>query len=999
VEAGEQCDDGNGSNADACLNTCQAASCGDGFVWSGVEQCDDGNPSNSDACLATCEAARCGDGFLWAGVEECDDGNTLPGDGCAADCELETATCGNGVVEAGEGCDDGNSDNTDACLNTCQPASCGDGFVWAGVEQCDDANGINTDACLDTCEAARCGDGFVWQGVEQCDDGNPWDTDACPTTCEAAVCGDGFVWAGVEQCDDGNTTSGDGCSGACELEVVTCGNGVVEAGEACDDGNSDNTDACLNTCQPASCGDGFVWAGVEQCDDANGINTDGCLDTCEAASCGDGFLWQGVEQCDDGNPSNSDACLATCEAASCGDGFVWAGVEQCDDGNTVGGDGCAADCELETATCGNGVVETGESCDDGNGSNNDGCLNTCQPATCGDGYVWIGVEVCDDGNTAGGDGCAADCLSTEQCGNGVLDAAAGEVCDDGNTASGDGCSADCLSDETCGNGYLDSVVGETCDDGNQQPGDGCDASCQVEACLVDVDLGTLPVNTPVSRQVDVDAGGDDEASCGDGADVVVAFEMGIDADLRLDIVQSGDHAFGLYQDTGAAQCTDALVSCYDPGGFPSGTQTYPNLTAGRYFVIVEGFTPTSADTATLTLTVQGQVATCGNGTLEGAEVCDDGNTSSGDGCSADCLSDETCGNGYLDVATGEQCDDGNNVSGDGCSGDCLSDETCGNGVQDPGEVCDDGNVRSGDGCSGDCQSDETCGNGYVDTATGETCDDGNTVGGDGCDAFCHLEAGVCYVDEVLGILTPGVPVTRSLDVAAAGDEWTTGCSSLGPEVVLTFELDRPGDIDLQFWQSGDHAVGLYTEGQVSTTSCVAAGGVCLDRDPNQPGHVIFMGRPPGLYYLVLEGNGPGSQGTVDITLFVSGCEPDLDLGTLTQSNPAPAAVDTTTGNAIFEAGCAGQSGQERVVAFGLADPADLELTWSQSGDHVLSLLLEDGGDCDETPIQCHDPTGAATGTVSFPRLQPGNYLILVDAYDPGDEGQVSLNLTALPPTP
>jgi cysteine-rich repeat protein len=57
------------SNTDACLNTCAAAACGDGFVRAGVEQCDDGNMVNTDACLNTCAAATCGDGFVRAGVE------------------------------------------------------------------------------------------------------------------------------------------------------------------------------------------------------------------------------------------------------------------------------------------------------------------------------------------------------------------------------------------------------------------------------------------------------------------------------------------------------------------------------------------------------------------------------------------------------------------------------------------------------------------------------------------------------------------------------------------------------------------------------------------------------------------------------------------------------------------------------------------------------------------------------------------------------------------
>ncbi len=65
-----------------------------------------------------------------------------------------------------------------------------------------------------------------------------------------------------------------------------------------------------------------------------------------------------------------------------------------------------------------------------------------------------------------------------------------------------------------------------------------------------------------------------------------------------------------------------------------------------------------------------RLAICGNGKLEPGEACDDGNQISGDGCSADCRSNETCGNGYIDTALGEQCDDHNVLSSDGCSSTC-----------------------------------------------------------------------------------------------------------------------------------------------------------------------------------------------------------------------------------------------------------------------------------------------------------------------------------------
>ena len=59
--------------------------CGDGSLQAG-EECDDGNASDEDACLSSCATARCGDGFTRVGVEQCDDGNLDDGDGCESSC-------------------------------------------------------------------------------------------------------------------------------------------------------------------------------------------------------------------------------------------------------------------------------------------------------------------------------------------------------------------------------------------------------------------------------------------------------------------------------------------------------------------------------------------------------------------------------------------------------------------------------------------------------------------------------------------------------------------------------------------------------------------------------------------------------------------------------------------------------------------------------------------------------------------------------------------------
>jgi cysteine-rich repeat protein len=124
---------------------------------------------------------------------------------------------------------------------------------------------------------------------------------------------------------------------------------------------------------------------------------------------------------------------------------------------------------------------------------------------------------------------------------------------------------------------------------------------------------------------------------------------------------------------------------------------------------------------------------CGNAVVETGEACDDGNIESGDGCRADCQSNETCGNGRIDAEIGEQCDDGNTEGDDACEVTCQR-PACGDGVHNPSvESCDDGNLAGGDGCSATCEL-EACGDDKVDL--GEECDDGNTDGNDTCEADC-----------------------------------------------------------------------------------------------------------------------------------------------------------------------------------------------------------------------------------------------------------------------
>ena len=135
---------------------------------------------------------------------------------------------------------------------------------------------------------------------------------------------------------------------------------------------------------------------------------------------------------------------------------------------------------------------------------------------------------------------------------------------------------------------------------------------------------------------------------------------------------------------------------------------------------------------------------CGDGNVDEAEPCDDGNTVVGDGRSPHCIP-EVCGDGTLEPVT-EECDDGGTVDGDGCASDCTCEpEVCGDGILGCTEECDDSNTVDGDGCSSICEFEQVCGNGTIEDP--EECDDSNTTSGDGCSATCENEPYVPTKDD------------------------------------------------------------------------------------------------------------------------------------------------------------------------------------------------------------------------------------------------------------
>ena len=163
---------------------------------------------------------------------------------------------------------------------------------------------------------------------------------------------------------------------------------------------------------------------------------------------------------------------------------------------------------------------------------------------------------------------------------------------------------------------------------------------------------------------------------------------------------------------------------------------------------------------------------CGNGHVDPGEVCDDGNTSYGDGCSGDCRSVETCGNGIVDVSAGESCD-------------------CGDAVHKP-DRCRSPNSDSPDAeCSSRCEL-RYCGDGKIDTLEqcdgsllgGQTCSDFGYYHGElGCSTLCRFDTNTCagrcgdqVVEPGFGEFCDGAPPPGSC-ITYGFDAGTLGCSA------------------------------------------------------------------------------------------------------------------------------------------------------------------------------------------------------------------------------
>jgi cysteine-rich repeat protein len=409
------------------------------------------------------------------------------------------------------------------------------------------------------------------------------------------------------------------------LSAEDCGNALLEI---CAPGD--------NVCAPPQCGEFQGCPGADQIcvTQYHELFEGACYTACDPgaasppAACGDDqrCVQLGV-----------DPTLGLCKSE--GDGAAGDACEIEDNGTSCAGDAvCSAESATCTGTC--DFFDTDSGCADGALCS---LFGVCEPeasgvpvglgATCGPGAE-LASACAADGEAFRGICfgyrpedplvCEAACL-------GELGCEAGEFCAL-RFSSGLGI---CLPLPVCGDGEL-GEINEVCDDGNTVSGDGCSGDCQtVEYDVICASLPELGVDATVGGDT---AGGRDgfQGSCQFGIARAELFSVTPPGPgrLRLRVTSPTDHTLSLRGD-----CADPAseLACAERAAAGETEELIVQVTDAQPAALTAMVSAlTVLEQGPFTLTSDFVPEDCGDGIIAGAEVCDDGNVASDDGCRGDC---------------------------------------------------------------------------------------------------------------------------------------------------------------------------------------------------------------------------------------------------------------------------------------------------------------------------------------------------------------------------
>ena len=310
---------------------------------------------------------------------------------------------------------------------------------------------------------------------------------------------------------------------------------------------------------------------------------------------------------------------------------------------------------------------------------------------------------------------------------------------------------------------------------------------------------------------------DSTCANGGGGDITYTVTPAITGVMEITLTSNAD-------DMGVSvwtSCGTGQIDCVDDTGGAVENLIVPVTMGVPVFILVEGWT--AATTGPFTLDIASRAIICGDTIIDIGEECDDGNTTGGDGCEADCQF--SCGNLVIDVGAGEECDDGNTNNADGCDNSCQL--ACGNGVINAPEVCDDGNNVANDGCNANCSAfecaflncNDVCSNNESCNAT-----TGCVAGTPPVQPHAKCATGVALIN------TPGCTTGAQGVISAVCAVDSFCCAAFGSwDGACVSQVFSVGESKTCTNSQGTCAHSLCTAGTLLAANCDSAFGDCVDQ--------------------------------------------------------------------------------------------------------------------------------------------------------------------------
>ena len=456
------------------------------------------------------------------------------------------------------------------------------------------------------------------------------------------ICGDNLK-VGPEECDDGNTKNGDGCSANCKKETVSSSarssspsSVRSSASSSVSSSRSSAVSSTVSSSRSSAssiisdhCIGNACVAGAAFCAlSGKECRFDAGKDACFTCDPGPPFVCSNtMKECNDGGskyckiafgqgstciPDDDEICIQCLQPGQCS-GTDWeckagGGDKYCSD---VFGSACSAKPDSSLCIqCGNPIDPFAQcprdACRKGSANicnqKGQGCMNTSDGmcAVCTPSTTCVDDLQCAEGSSCVNGSCTATC------GNGRVDA--GEACD-----GGEGCTASCYLDEN-----------QFCTR---------DTECASTLCIRN---SCVPCTTGNQCQSNECRDGACTNLCGNGTlNRGEICDAASSAECTSDCLRALNAACSYSQECGSALCENVIC-----------------LRCSRN------------DQCASNLCVSGScVDTCGNGSLNGVEECDDGNRISGDGCSRFCARDTLVAAELLPVTLMSESTNGGNAYG------------------------------------------------------------------------------------------------------------------------------------------------------------------------------------------------------------------------------------------------------------------------------------------------------------------------------------------------